>query len=284
MSDPCYARGVAGERRWSREEMEEILRRAAERTHAREDGLHHDDLVAAAREVGIDPGAIDEVADELGREREERSAIERYDRRRRMRFLGSLSVYAVVNTFLFLLDMITPGGPWFMWPLLTWGLFVAMQALRAARPADPEAVAEFSRRERRKREAEQRREAKRRAKEESRRREEERRERRREVEKQFEHAVEEGVTALMSALASRIESAARAAAPPDERPLADTEFNRFVAKQKRAERGEPEPPKASAQVRVGPIEERTEERRAEAGRLVDDDEVSRSRGQRRERR
>ena len=47
------------------------------------------------------------------------------------RFYVHLSVYVLVNSFLFLLDTITsPDSLWFYWPLLGWGIAIALHALR----------------------------------------------------------------------------------------------------------------------------------------------------------
>lgn len=44
-------------------------------------------------------------------------------------FYMHLLVYLVVNLGLFLIDMLTPGGPWFYWPLIGWGIGVLLHAL-----------------------------------------------------------------------------------------------------------------------------------------------------------
>jgi hypothetical protein len=45
-------------------------------------------------------------------------------------FYIHLTVYVVVNLGLFSLNMlVTPGGLWFIWPLMGWGLGVAIHAL-----------------------------------------------------------------------------------------------------------------------------------------------------------
>ena len=38
-------------------------------------------------------------------------------------------IYAIVNTMLFTIDYLTPGGPWFYWPLAFWGVGLAINAL-----------------------------------------------------------------------------------------------------------------------------------------------------------
>jgi len=46
-------------------------------------------------------------------------------------FYRHLSVYVIVNLGLFLINMITsPGTLWFIWPLMGWGIAVALHALR----------------------------------------------------------------------------------------------------------------------------------------------------------
>jgi len=53
--------------------------------------------------------------------------------RRRVRARRDLyqhaAIYAVVNLMLFLLDYLTPGGPWFFWPLFGWGIGLASHAV-----------------------------------------------------------------------------------------------------------------------------------------------------------
>ena len=46
-------------------------------------------------------------------------------------FYGHLSVYVIVNLGLFLINMITsPETLWFIWPLMGWGIAIALHALR----------------------------------------------------------------------------------------------------------------------------------------------------------
>jgi hypothetical protein len=43
-------------------------------------------------------------------------------------FYMHLLVYLVVILGLFLIDLLTPGGPWFYWPLVGWGIAVVLHA------------------------------------------------------------------------------------------------------------------------------------------------------------
>ena len=44
-------------------------------------------------------------------------------------FYHHLTVYLVVNAILFLIDIFSGGGTWFFWPLLGWGIAVAIHGL-----------------------------------------------------------------------------------------------------------------------------------------------------------
>lgn len=218
-----------GRRGYSRDEVEEILRRAAERTHNDAgDALTHDELVSAAREAGIDVGAIEDAASELAVRREEARAVAAWDARRKRRLASHLITYLIVNAGLFLLNLVTGGVWWFLFPLLGWGIAVALQAASALRAPTPDQIEKVSRKERRRREAEAKRAARRAAAEEMREKFRRARAQRGSAERQFELAVESGVTALMEVVARKIEQAARG----PERPLPDSEFNRYVARKK----------------------------------------------------
>lgn len=236
------------QRSYSREEMEEILRRAAERTHEAEDAVRHEDLVAAAREVGIDPSAIDDALAELGEQKSAEDAEKRWRSQARQRFVSHFSTYLIVMTFLGALNyLVTPAVMWALWVALGWGLGVAFSARRALLRPSPEQIEKMLAREEKKAARKAKREARRRASEEwqrrwreladEARRASEMRARRGSVlektEREIDRAIEEGVTALVTALGKRAASAAKtiageveAAVPPR------TEFERYVARQK----------------------------------------------------
>jgi len=46
-------------------------------------------------------------------------------------FYTHLIVYVVINLMLFSINMITsPGGLWFIWPLMGWGVAIVLHAVR----------------------------------------------------------------------------------------------------------------------------------------------------------
>lgn len=203
--------------------MQEILRRASEEASAgSDDGIRHEELVAAAREAGLDPTAVEAAAAELAAGETQRQAIERVTRseiaRRRRRFRSGAVSWGVFTAFAavaYLLLGATAGTLWpFVVPSLVWGFFVTLAGIRALGPPDPEWVERRVERERR--DAERAR-AKQRAKETAeawaRKLQDEiaARTSRSEVRKQkaleLEDAIEDGVRAVLGALARAVKDA-----------------------------------------------------------------------------
>lgn len=119
-------------RGYSREEVEEILRRALETQPV--DALSHEDLVAAAIEAGIDAEDVEAAAAQLEEEREVRVVEEQIVTRRRKQFLRSVYTYVVVNGFLFLIDVMSGPGWWVQWVLAGWGIALALGARHSLLP------------------------------------------------------------------------------------------------------------------------------------------------------
>jgi 2TM domain len=121
---------MANERRYSEQEVRAILERAVRREGA--DGLSHEDLLEAAREVGISSGAVEEAAREVEEGRTLELARERILARRRSGFVSHLWAFVSVQVVLFAINLLTsPGHWWFVYPLLGWGLALVLSA-RAA--------------------------------------------------------------------------------------------------------------------------------------------------------
>jgi hypothetical protein len=55
-------------------------------------------------------------------EQEKREKMAREHVQELKAFYGVLALYVIVNAVLFVVDMLTPGGTWFFWPVLGWGL------------------------------------------------------------------------------------------------------------------------------------------------------------------
>jgi hypothetical protein len=114
------------ERTYTDAQVREILRRAVERgTDA--GGLGHDDLMAAAREVGIGPEAVETAITELEAEGELQEELAKLRGERRHDLASNFVTWAIVNAGLFGIDWATGGGWWFYWPLGTWGIFLLLR-------------------------------------------------------------------------------------------------------------------------------------------------------------
>lgn len=184
-------------RTYSREEADEILRRALEQQP--EGGIHHDDLMAAAREVGIPAAAVEAAAHEVGATQVVRERVQLLRRQKRAAFVRHLLSFLIVNGGIFLFDWFD-GGPWFFhYLLIVWGIVLLLLGIRQLAPDQAGLVRKAERElERERRRAE--------------------RQRRRQggrasppgvsqlpgAAREFEAAVQEGVSALMSAAARAI--------------------------------------------------------------------------------
>lgn len=188
---------------YSREEADEILRRALAEQAA--DGISHDDLVAAAREVGIPEAAIEAAASQLGEHRTVKERVVQLRQQKRRAFFRHLSSYLIANGGIFLFDYFD-GGPWFFqYVLIVWGIVLLLLGIRQLAPEEASLVRRAERElERERRKAE-------------------RRARRARAPahpggitgatREFEQAVQEGATALLSAAARAIRSYGPGARP-----------------------------------------------------------------------
>ncbi|HVK36977.1 MAG TPA: 2TM domain-containing protein [Candidatus Kapabacteria bacterium] len=114
-------------RKYSQDEVSAILRRALER-QGTTSGITHDELIETARELGIDPTALESAISEQRTVGEYETARSEYLIHRRQKFYEHLRSYLIVNFVLLVLDMVVTEGTWFFWPLLGWGIGVAFDA------------------------------------------------------------------------------------------------------------------------------------------------------------
>lgn len=214
-------------------EVEEILRRAIEREQAEADGLGHEELLAAAREIGLPDAALDRAIAEVELERSRLALVDEVRSRKRDGFLRSLITYLAVGGGFSALHLLGLLGTWVFWPVVVWGAFLLFFAPRAFRaPTEDElekAARRRNRRERRRAIAEERERAR-----------AEKRDRRRgvsvpprarsPVEAEIERVVEEGVSLLLRAAADKLRDASRPTA-------AQGDFGRYVARREGKEKG-----------------------------------------------
>lgn len=131
------------DRVYSDEEARAVFERALELDMKKSSqGLRHEELLAAAREVGLSDATVEKAIEEmtLARAADEARAV--IIQRRRRGFTNHLIPFLAVNTFLFLLNWIF--SPWIWWaviPLLFWGLGLFFHAWAAfSRHVKPKAL------------------------------------------------------------------------------------------------------------------------------------------------
>jgi hypothetical protein len=118
---------------YSKEEAEAILARAIE-LQVHQGATSHDDLVAAAKEVGVSAATIERAASEvLARKRDETEMRELRARQWRGLY-AHLVPYVMVNALLAFLNVMTGGFPWMIIVLLGWGIGLASHLVAVAVP------------------------------------------------------------------------------------------------------------------------------------------------------
>jgi hypothetical protein len=154
---------------YTREEMDAILKRAIERQQAKSEEIPHEDLVAAAGEVGIPREEVEAAARDLEAEKAKQSsrtgaatpstgpremAPSDEARARALRRLAQRAMtFFGLSMFFFFIGHET-GADWWIWPVFGMGISLVIRASRvffgdAAEKEERQAEKRLSRRERR---------------------------------------------------------------------------------------------------------------------------------------
>jgi len=234
---------MAEPRKYSAAEVQEILRRAAEKTASQSDELEHDELVAAAREAGLDPAAVEAAAAEVHAGRSSHDAGRELRAKKRKGFLSHLSAYLIVNVALVLMSVLVTGRPWSAAVAIGWGIGLAFHLLSAFREPTKDEIQEFViEREARdkalervrdklasKQREHEERQRDREAKEQKRQEKQRRKAKIAEASEALESAVEKGVAAVLEAAAAQLDQLTKQGqpqAPPS------TDFSKYVQEKK----------------------------------------------------
>jgi serine/threonine protein kinase len=141
------ARPTADLRKYSTAEVRAIFDRAIEREEKEPTGLDRNELVEVARELGVDEAAVTEAARELDARKLDEKEPEVPRSRAFPRLMRSVAVYVIVNVFLILMF----GWHIAKWPIMGWGLAVALQTMSAVFPKQPREDSDRRRRRRQRR-------------------------------------------------------------------------------------------------------------------------------------
>ena len=113
------------------DEVEEILKRAISIDRQADD---HDALTRAAAELGVSTASLEAAKEQWLREKAERELLKEFLGERVGAFRIHMWVYAIVNGFFLLLNLVTNISErhvdiWFVYPMLAWGIGLAIHAV-----------------------------------------------------------------------------------------------------------------------------------------------------------
>jgi hypothetical protein len=137
-------------RTYTQEDVNAILRRALQRPEFTS-GLSHHEFIETAQEVGIEPAALERAITEVDRERQLGALREQWRLEKKAALRTSLITWAWVSLLVVLIDVFTPGGPWFYWVLVPGGMLLLLRALRLKQGPTPKQLERIERRQRRER-------------------------------------------------------------------------------------------------------------------------------------
>lgn len=111
--------------------VEEILTIALENQGAGTDTALQQRLMASAAELGLSRDAVEEAKQQWLEKRRRKGELEAYRTSVRNELWGHIGVYVVTNAILAMMNMMSSSYPWFIWPLLGWGIGVGCHAVAA---------------------------------------------------------------------------------------------------------------------------------------------------------
>jgi hypothetical protein len=112
---------------YTKEEADAILARALDMQ--RGDGTSHEDLVAAAREVGVAPEVLERAAAEVITGRQDEVELVAIRERAWRGFYAHLVPYVMVGALLGFLNYMTTSFPWAVIAMFAWGIGLASHLL-----------------------------------------------------------------------------------------------------------------------------------------------------------
>lgn len=121
-------------RRYTDADVNRIIKRALKLETT--ESISHVELLETARELGIDSEKIEQAIEQETAAMEHEKKRQAYLKRAQSYFKAGLGGYLILNTFLFILDVMTPGGWWFQWPLLGTSLPLAFKFKNAYFPSE----------------------------------------------------------------------------------------------------------------------------------------------------
>lgn len=114
-----------GNRRYSEEEVTQIIRHALGQGGVNET-VSHDDLVEIARSSGISGARLEDAIENMERHGVLNAAKAEFVKRHRADFYSHFTAYCIVNMFLIVINLFTTRGYfWAIFPIAGWGIGLA---------------------------------------------------------------------------------------------------------------------------------------------------------------
>ncbi|MFC1863451.1 2TM domain-containing protein [Thermodesulfobacteriota bacterium] len=126
----------AKSRQYKSDEVDRIIRRALQLK--RDEMISHDDLVDMAKELGLDSQTLETAIEQEQQAFDYLKTRKVRIIRRKAKFHRHLWSYIIVMGALILINIFTPGPWWFQWPVLGWGIGLALHFRAAYFPAEVE--------------------------------------------------------------------------------------------------------------------------------------------------
>ncbi|NJK60596.1 MAG: Pr2TM family membrane protein [Oscillatoriales cyanobacterium SM2_1_8] len=130
---------------YSDQEVQEILQRALARRAQGSDRLSRERVQEIAAELGVSEAEYCQAEQEWQRQRGENQLAQTFATQKRRRFRDGLVRFAIVNAFLMSLDFWGHHRlSWSVYPLLGWGLGMALDAWVTFNPQNPTYQKQFT--------------------------------------------------------------------------------------------------------------------------------------------
>ena len=114
-------------RRYSQEDVQQILQLAIAHQADDDKEFSHEVLLEIAAELDISPETLKLAEDDWVTKQGEIEHRQAFNAHRQRRFKKRIGNYTIANTFLLMMDLLTGGGiNWSLFILLFWGMFVAL--------------------------------------------------------------------------------------------------------------------------------------------------------------
>ena len=113
-------------RTYTDEEVREILRRAVDKSNVG-GGLSRDELVDAARDVGIEPAAVNAAIEAVELDREVTEELTELQNAERRKLTSSFLTWGIISAGLLAMRWFGEGGWWFLWPMGIWAVILLLR-------------------------------------------------------------------------------------------------------------------------------------------------------------